>query len=278
MLDVERAPADWAGIRPPTGARAGAVLFVDGVRRVEARVWIQVGSEVHAGVCATYAAGVVRCDGAAVVGPTIVGRALFTPYGEAEDILTMAGPFPARIAAGGSPEALALAIQERMGKAEVAAAEEANRQDDADLIVVDGPLRGRQHLPRTVGYVKTHHVQYLPSELHAQVGGLHPGERSPVFCLGTTWSRFTWYLRLPSSSRSPWSGIVRCECSSDISVQEATTLADAVAATVPRFASQPHKDPRAPQNLYPIGGLERELRRRMGDPLLVLRALMIAAT
>ena len=48
-------------------------------------------------------------------------------------------------------------------------------------------------------------------------------------------------------------------------------------ATLPRFASAPHKDPRAPQNLYPISGLERVLRRRLGDPLLILRALRSAA-
>ena len=32
--------------------------------------------------------------------------------------------------------------------------------------------------------------------------------------------------------------------------------------------SEPHIDPRAPQNLVPIGALERELRHRMGDPRL----------
>ena len=31
-----------------------------------------------------------------------------------------------------------------------------------DLLVIDGPLRGRTHLDRTVGYIKTHHASYLP--------------------------------------------------------------------------------------------------------------------
>ncbi len=47
--------------------------------------------------------------------------------------------------------------------------------------------------------------------------------------------------------------------------------------TLPRFASCEEKDPRAPQNLYPIGGLERELRRRLGDPMLIMRSLREAA-
>ena len=55
-------------------------------------------------------------------------------------------------------------------------------------------------------------------------------------------------------------------------------LADRVAATLPRFASEPHKDARAPQNLYPIGGLERQLRHRLGDAAVVYRALRRAST
>lgn len=31
-------------------------------------------------------------------------------------------------------------------------------------IVIDGPLRGRQHLPNTIGLIKTHHTDYLPTE------------------------------------------------------------------------------------------------------------------
>jgi hypothetical protein len=42
---------------------------------------------------------------------------------------------------------------------------------------------------------------------------------------------------------------------------------------LPRLASDPAHDPRAPQNLHPIGGLEHRLRRRLGDPLLVRRAI-----
>jgi hypothetical protein len=70
---------------------------------------------------------------------------------------------------------------------------------------------------------------------------------------------------------------VRCEASGDLSPAEAVARADLVAATLPRFASQPHNDPRAPQNLHPIAGLERELKRRLGDPALLERALRQAA-
>ena len=69
----------------------------------------------------------------------------------------------------------------------------------------------------------------------------------------------------------------RLEASADLRVEEAAELADRTAATLPRFASQPHRDPRAPQTLLPLAGLERALKRRLGDPGLMERHLRRAA-
>jgi hypothetical protein len=276
--DIELATADWQPLETPSGVQADSVLFVDGVRRVEARVWLDDGAGgAHPGICASFAAGAARCDQAARIGPVIVDRGLFTSFGQAESVTTNAGEFPARLAAGEGVEALSLALQERMGQAEISAAEAACAEAPADLVVIDGPLRGRQHLSHAVGYVKTHHVAYLPPELHTLVGRLAPGQRSPLFVLGTSWSRLAWYFRLPGKTEIPWAGVVRGECSSDFHLAEAKALADRVTTTLPRFASEPHKEPRAPQNLYPIAGLERELRRRMGDPQVLYRALRRSA-
>jgi len=63
------------------------------------------------------------------------------------------------------------------------------------------------------------------------------------------------------------------ECSADLTAEDAVALADVTAQVLPRLASAPHKDPRAPQNLVPIGGLERQLRHRLGDAALLYRAL-----
>ena len=299
-LEIEAPVSEWTPRRPEAKAKAGVVLFVDGVRRVEARVWIDDGSgAVHPGICATYAAGVVRCAAVreeplgqesriATVGPVLVERGTFTTYGAAEPVDTRAGRFEVRVSSDPSFEGLSIALQQRMAEVEIRAAEQACEQTDADLVVVDGPLKSRGHPKHAIGYVKTHHVAYLPPELHAVVGRMSPGERSPIVCLGGAWSRLSWYLRLPSDSSSPhlpagapsptpWSGVVRCECSADLAPAEAIALADRVSATLPRFASQAHKDGRAPQNLYPIAGLERELRRRLGDPKVIYRAIRIAA-
>jgi hypothetical protein len=149
--------------------------------------------------------------------------------------------------------------------------------DDTDLMVIDGPLHGRQHLPRAIGFIKSHLASYLPPELHAMVGTLAAGQRTPVFLMGTSWDRHAWYLRLPCPPSAPWAGVVRLECSADIPVADAIALADLSQTVLPRFASTEYKDSRAPQNLYPIGGLERELRRRLGDPALLYRSLRKAA-
>jgi hypothetical protein len=142
---------------------------------------------------------------------------------------------------------------------------------------VDGPLRGRAHLDRTVGYIKTHHASYLPGPQAAVVGALKPGQRTPAFTMGTSWERNSWYLQLPGTDGVPWSGVVRLECSADLEPKDVTRLADLTARVLPPFASTPYKDPRAPQNLVPIGGLERQLKHRLGDERLLYRALRAAA-
>jgi len=120
-------------------------------------------------------------------------------------------------------------------------------------------------------------VDYLPAGPRAVIGRLAVGQRSPVFCIGDRFARHSWYLRLPGELAHPWSGVVRCEAASDVDAPRAITVADQVSRLLPRFASAAHKDPRAPQNLFPIAGLERDLRRRLGDPLLLQRALREAA-
>ena len=63
-LAVERPVADWAPITPSPGpVEPPVVVFVDGVRRVEARVWVTGDDgDAHPGICASYAAGAVRCE------------------------------------------------------------------------------------------------------------------------------------------------------------------------------------------------------------------------
>ncbi|MFN0091336.1 MAG: hypothetical protein ACKVWR_13875 [Acidimicrobiales bacterium] len=278
-LDVEAAPEAWAPRRPVGPSRApGPIAFVDGVRRIEARVQLAVEGEVRQGVCASFAAGAVLTGpGGARLAFARMGRGLFTPFTAFDGLATAHGSFLRRAAAGDDEQALSFAVQDAMIELEVAAAAEAALLD-AELVVVDGPLRGAGQPARAIGYIKTHHTSYLPAAAARVVTALAAGERTPLFAIGGRAARWSWYLRLPTPGRPVgWTGVVRCEAAASLELVEAVTLADASAAGLGRFASAPHKDPRAPQNLYPIGGLERELRRRLGDPVLLHRALLAGA-
>lgn len=177
-------------------------------------------------------------------------------------------------------QTLSLALQRDLADVELLAAANARREsgdDSDDLLVVDGPLQGRQHLPRVIGFIKSHRSDYLPAELGLLVSALEPGERTPVFRLAGSWERHTWYLRLPCPPGAPWAGVVRVECRADLHSDDAVALAYLSQATLPRFASTEYKDSRAPQNLYPIAGLEVALRRRLGEQPLLYRFLRSAA-
>ncbi|HVL90218.1 MAG TPA: hypothetical protein VM841_08295 [Actinomycetota bacterium] len=273
---VEAEPAEWTPKPPPHGAvPAKRVMFVDGVQRIDAWVWVAAeDGTVRPGICASYAAGVVCCDGRADVPDIEVRRGLFSAA-PVEPINARRVVYRPYGATGESVDQLRHAVQQRMGELE---ADLARRCGPADLIVLDGPLRGRQNVPDAIGFVKSHQQRYLSDPAHAVVGRLGAGERTPLFLMTTSWTRYSWYLRLPGPAAQPWSSVVRCEASADLSAAEATRVADRAAATLPMFASAAHKDPRAPQNLYPIGGLERALRHRLGDPALLYRELRQAAS
>jgi hypothetical protein len=271
-VEVEVAASRWAPMMPDVDP-AERVLFVDGVRRVDAALWIDQAELPALGLCASYAAGAVLvAERKARLVDARVERGIFTAASAAEDVITRHALYAVQATSGSVPEELWLGIQHRMGELEgrVAAA-----SSDGSLVVVDGPLSHRRHVVGAVGYVKTQHVHYLPEELRWILPALPAGRRTPLFLTTTSWSRYSWYLRLAGGGMS---GIVRCEITADGPVSEAARIADRVTATLPPFASAPHKDPRAPQNLYPIGGLERELRRRLGDPQLLYRSLRAAAT
>jgi hypothetical protein len=277
--DVECNDDEWRPLSPAGRAQpVDTTLFVDGVRRVEARAWIEGGIEPVPGVFASYAAGVVRCNGTAQVEVVEVARGVFAPSAGLDDIQTSCGRFVASATTNARPETLNTKINTCMTEVEARVAER-TRRSGSELIVLDGPLReSTKELRDAVGVIKSHDVKYLPTELDRVVGDLAAGERTPVFALDARFRKFSWYLRLPGPSGGPWAGIVRCEASAALRADNVIALADRVAATLPRFASAPHKDARAPQNMYPIGGLERQLRHRLGDAALVYRALRKAST
>jgi hypothetical protein len=282
--DVEVPAAEWAPIDVHPGVRCpDVVLLVDGVRRNDAGLWTaEEDGNSFAGLAASYAAGVVRCDlrnGVAELAGARVARGLFTASPSAGDVVAGSVRYEIhRVSGTGEASKLPAAVQAPLTALEidVSAAARDHGSDGADLLVVDGPLRNRRQLPRTIGYVKTQQKQYLSAQLTLVVTALRAGQRTPVFKLGTVWGGWSWYLRLPGTNGAPWAGIVRIECSPDLTAEQAIELAELSGATLPRFASSAYKDPRAPQNLVPIAGLERRLRGMLGDSRVLHRALTLA--
>jgi uncharacterized protein len=282
-LDVERPAEAWEPISPPPDVRAPDVaLLVDGVRRTDARVWVGDETTVLPGLAASYAAGVVRCDlrrASAEVVTARVQRGVFTPFtGGAPALVTSAGRYPVLPAKSGDLMAMSSAVQQHLQALESSVLAESRDESTADeLLVADGPLRGRAGISRMLGYIKSHEKRYLNGLQSSVVMSLKAGQRSPVFKLGTRWEQYTWYLRLPGPGGAPWSNLARIECSVELPAQAAIALADLSMVTLPRFAATSYKDPRAPQNLVPIAGLERRLRTMLGDGRLLHRALTLAA-
>ncbi len=264
---------EWRPIETRATTPAGVVTFVDGVRRIDARVWVTDQGRVLPGTCATVAAGAVQCTTEkATISNVEVRRAFFTPPTPgAESIETEFGTYEHVAIKTGAPEDLYLGIHEQMTELETLIVPDVAHDE---LLVFDGPLRRRED-EQTIGLIKTQHVQYLELDEQQVVTTLSPGERSPLFTIGTgRFAKVSWYLRLPGPRTHGWAGIVRCETPAQLEDPDGhRSLANLTAATLPRFASESHKEHRAPQNLYPIKGLEHSLRRRLGDQRLLQRAL-----
>lgn len=282
-LDVEVPARLWAPRRPPEADRA-TIAFVDGVRRVDATLaWTDDDGRFHSGLAASVAAGVVTCNGRAEVTRLEVDRVVLLPV-EIDAVETRHGRWrfrPLHQQLREDPGQLSIELQQVMADLEVAVAGEPvtvplPAGEEPAMVVIDGPIRRREQVRNAVGHVKTHHHRYLPGAVAGIVADLHDGERTPLFRIGGPFPRLSWYLRLPGPRQHPWSGVVRGEIAEPATLAEAVALADRAAATLPRFASRPARDARAPQNLTPVGGLEARLRHRLGDAALLYRSLRAA--
>lgn len=262
------------GITSSTGD--GAIAFVDGVRRGEASLWQEDGAgRSGRGIAGGHACGAVIADSAsATFGESRVRRMIIWGSSLTGALPQIRGGWSWTVAsvADPHPDGPIKELQIRMRQEEGRLAEDLCAA--GYLTVVDGPLnfvRSRD-LP-VVGYVKTHHRALLDPEHHRLIPTLGPGQRSSLFRLGE--DRYSAYLRLApvAATSSPWTGIVRIEVPQSAGLAATISTADRIAGIIPRYAGVAHRDPRAPQNLQPIGALERYLRHRLGSAALATRAV-----
>ena len=203
------------------------------------------------------------------------GGVEFAPW---EMRLPNGGPtlrFDPTTVAENTPEAALQGLQNSMREHEAALAESLSA--DGTLVFLDGPLTffTASKLP-VIGYVKRLLRSYLPPQQALLLRTLEVGQRTPLFLIkDTRHHRYSWYTRIAAGRpiESSLAGIVRLETSSAIGLDHVRSVADLSAALLPRFASSAGRDPRAPQNLYPIGGLETALRHKLGDTLVIRRAI-----
>ncbi|MEK7252441.1 MAG: hypothetical protein AAB198_04205 [Actinomycetota bacterium] len=278
-VDVTVENRSWAPI-PGVDDGIPVVAFVDGVRRIDARLVLDTPTGPVAGICGSYGVGAVvwrRQERRSTIERPTVHRMAILSGGHAPAIpdLPLGLTFESTAVPDDDPASLVSAFHDAMRRAEAALAEDLGRS--GYFVVADGPLYEYTSIPK-MGYVKSHRRSYLP-ETHASIiGDLPSGYRTPLFTIGEArFRRYSWYLRLADRARGhSWAGIVRCEASAALDVSAVVVIADRSAAILPAVGSEPHIDPRAPQNLVPIGALERDLRHRLGDAGLVLRSLRSA--
>jgi hypothetical protein len=254
------------------------VAFVDGVRRLEGLLaLLDAAGGAARGVVGAHAVGAVICaaGGAPALAHVSVVRMAILGSGRRAQLPAVDGyRWEARSIASADPDAPVADLQGRMREAEARLAERLTQE--GWLTILDGPLNHARALDQPiVGYVKTHLRRRLPPELHAQVPGLAVGQRTPLFLARQCYSAYVRVAR-GAALAPPWSGIVRIEVPESQGLEAAAARADAVAGSLARFAGVAHKDPRAPQNLLPVGALERQLRHRLGPADRAARAVRLA--
>ena len=281
-VDTSVETAAWKAIRPPPGPAAALLALVDGVRRVEHRVLVDDLGRTVFGLLGSFGTGAATIDGEARLGHERVGRVLATGAGlRLEPFVASVGggallAFEPVSEAENTPAAALQGLQGAMRRSEAALAERLG--GEIDVVFLDGPLTYVTAAARgpVVGFVKRLQRTYLDPAASALLPLLEAGERTPLFLVADSREpRYSWYMRIGVGRAidSPLAGIVRLEAACSTGLAAARELADLSARELVRFASSASRDPRAPQNLVPIGALEARLRHLLGDPAVVRRAI-----
>jgi len=293
--------SDWHAIRPHDAETMWEDLFfIDGSRRIEARVLLEEdAAQVAFGALGSYGVGVVSCCARRSRPATflcepehlLIRRVCALSSGhthaafEIRATVSCLGELKYTVleTQERDPDAVVRRVQGEMLETEKKLASRLlSRAPDA-LIICDGPrpyLGGEENV---VGYLKTIHQPKVGERELSVVRGLEQGERSPLYLVRTedpSNQYFEWFLRLRDPR--PWlyslAGMVRLQAYAGPNPEGrlgwAQNLADWTCKHLPAFASRQHQDPRAPQQLLPIRALEGELSRRMGSAQVIRRRVM----
>lgn len=271
----------WQAIPPSECPQPERILFVDGVRRLEARVIVEDDSgKIIRGAFGSIGVGAVRVTGAIAAFETlfvkrylVIGSGL-EPEPETIEIGNTNLVFEPHSVPESGPLAPATGIQNRMREEEALLA--ASLTKESHYVFADGPLTYFSDINQpALGVIKSLVKPYLSEEKFRLVRTLTLGQRTPLFLIKGKYSRYSWYLRVGSlrAIDHDAAGVLRLEVRSGVGIDRARQLASTSAACIPTFVGEWFRDARAPQNLLPIGSLEHELRHRLGDALSIRRAI-----
>ncbi len=283
---------EWKPISPKTGGNL-RVAFVDGVLRFEQGVYLEgSGGKTFRGTFLSIGAGAIITEPGRVntladsLAKAVVRRYLIlhgAPQGVEGTFSFELGNFSITFNLLNTRDDTSSTAINLMRREELKVALEVMRERKPDLIIADGNLHytPEGETPPLIGLVKTHRKNYIPEKENRVLRELNIFERTPIVKLHPKGKeqgketrrldKFTWYVRI--GKQEGFSGLVRLEVRAGVGLKTAVELADKTASTLPLFASDPIRDMRSPQNLLPVGFLEKILRKLMGDHLLIKRAI-----
>ena len=272
---------DWKVMPARQYARPEPIMFVDGVRRLEARVITEDESgKIVRGAFGSIGVGAIRVTGDSAQFETLlVKRYLVMGSGLAAESETVALGnsylvFESHSVSESGPLGPMTGLQNRMREEEVLLTEQLSKE--SQYVFADGPLSYLSTINETAfGVIKTLVKPYLSEEKFRLVRTLNTGERTPLFAIKGKYSRYSWYLRVgtPRPIDHDVAGVLRLEIRTGVGLKRAKELANVSAACIPAFVGEWFRDARSPQNLLPVGCLEQELRHRLGDALSIRRAI-----
>ncbi len=298
--EFEVSNGEWQPIRAAIAPELPhQILFIDGRLRLDARFLGRSDDDILYGAFATIAVGAVLVDrtiSRAKCIATKVRRIIALGGNLTAPPTVIPCPVSGRgdlkydyclTSSNNDPDTPSQIVQSAMLDEELRIANELSLNKELiqenTLIVRDGPLLYRVYQTPydTIGYVKTMGKAYLKGDNAQVMRSLKLGERTPIFRISNTHgSNLSWYLRSGSKDINykklgyhDLHGIIRIDLDGGLDLNRAKAIADQSTYLIPQYASHPTRDPRAPQNLTPVGALEKELGRRMGSRELISRRL-----
>ena len=274
---VEEGP--WEPKTPSLDFPPQEIAVVDGALRVDYFASVIEGEQYSPALFCSYAAGAAVLSEKVEITETQVHRLFIVGNNlSGQDIPIKAGnvsEVPILYKGISSSEQPRNVLMKKMRQTEAEVVEKLAGPEK--LILADGNLTLIRSSSPVVGVIKDIQRLYLSPQKASILEELKPRQRTPLI-QRQGYEVFTCFFRLsePGPLQHILSGLVRLEIKTELGVSKASQILDQACVRIFGIASHAPKDPRAPQNLVPIGGLERKLRHKLGDLQIVRRGIMKA--